>query len=189
MWLTYCAIRWRLSDRLGCLMSLNQMPRGESWQRMKISAIIKAAWNVAKHYFQKFQGLGSTGDEAIRRLMLISHRSKGWDWHLPINSPRVLQRRTLQSVDEVSTTWSSATTCRLDENEERWDEGQHSWQDELNHRSSPAPDISALLISLHKTHINEETKETSYCFWCDVYVTYPVTLLVWARQTFLAESI
>lgn len=45
-------------------MSLNQMPGGESWQRKKIPAIIKAAWNIAKHSFQRFQAPRSTGDEA-----------------------------------------------------------------------------------------------------------------------------
>lgn len=45
-------------------MSLNQMPGGESWQRKRIPAIIKAAWNIAKRSIQRFQALRSTGDEA-----------------------------------------------------------------------------------------------------------------------------
>lgn len=79
-------------------------------------------------------------------------RIKGRRWHLPINFPRALQRRTLQSADEVSTTWSLSTTCRLDENEERRDEGRQTWQNALNHHSSPAPNISPLLICRLKYH-------------------------------------
>lgn len=46
------------------------------------------------------------------------------DRHPPMNSPRALHSRTVKSVDEVSTTWSRSTNCRLDRNQEvvRWDE-------------------------------------------------------------------
>lgn len=131
--------------------------------------------------------------------MLISYRSKGWTWHSPINSPRSLQRRTLQSVDEVSTTWSSATTCRLDENEEGWDEGQRSWQERPQSSEQPSnqhfssTDLPSLEPPLPPCTLwkgkNKWGKRKILFFWCDVYVTYPVTLLVWARQKFSAESI
>lgn len=142
--------------------------------------------------------------------MLISYRSKGWTWHSPINSPRSLQRRTLQSVDEVSTTWSSATTCRLDENEERWDEGQRSWQERPQSSEQPSNQQfnsthpSSLeppppLLPFEKVKINEE-KEKSYCFgvmctwrtplpcWCEHAKSFQLSLYIKKTSTSITSN-
>lgn len=145
MRLTYCAIRWWWSDRLESLMSLNQMHEGRPDRKRIFLLSLEHPGMLQSINFKSFM---LCARQVMRQTATNVDfiKIKGRNWHLPINSPCALQRRTLQSVDEVSTTWSLSTTCRLDENIERWDEGRQTWQDALNHWSSPAPNISPLLI-------------------------------------------